>query len=364
MKKLLVFALVASAVIVSSCSSSKKPSSIVKGDAAELDTLSYAFGTHLGNALKSEFSDLPINMEVLTEAFETSALGNSKMTKEEASEVFMGYMSGTRMVRREIVARKRAQADSVKRANGMKESVVREEREALGADADMFESEEQRNEFSAALGTDIGLSFREADFPIQTYWVNEALVNGVNNASVITFEQAVAYIQNYFQVVVPQRNLEISNEKLAEIEAKSGVVKTESGLMYRVKSAGDEELRPSTGRDKVKVNYTGRLVRNNNVFDTSRYADRTDEQKEAMKKAGQSKDDMPVEFALNQVIKGWTEGLTHVGKGGRIELWIPASLAYGANGAGAMVGPNDAIYFDVEVIEVTLADQPKAESAE
>ncbi|MFR9566849.1 MAG: FKBP-type peptidyl-prolyl cis-trans isomerase, partial [Rikenellaceae bacterium] len=50
-----------------------------------------------------------------------------------------------------------------------------------------------------------------------------------------------------------------------------------------------------------------------------------------------------------------TEGMKLVGKGGRISLWIPAELAYGQQGAGRDIGPNEALYFDVELVEVTPA---------
>ena len=62
--------------------------------------------------------------------------------------------------------------------------------------------------------------------------------------------------------------------------------------------------------------------------------------------------DSPIEFPLNGVIKGWTEGMKLIGKGGKITLWIPAELAYGERGAGQNIGPNMALRFDVELLEV------------
>lgn len=66
----------------------------------------------------------------------------------------------------------------------------------------------------------------------------------------------------------------------------------------------------------------------------------------------------PAEFPLNRVIKGWTEGMKLVGKGGKITLWIPAELAYGERGAGRDIGANEALEFSVEVVDVKPYVEP------
>ena len=83
------------------------------------------------------------------------------------------------------------------------------------------------------------------------------------------------------------------------------------------------------------MHYTGKLP-NGTVFDSS-------------VERGQ-----PAEFALNQVIPGWTEGLQLVKKGGKIELVIPANLAYGDQDLG-VIPANSTLHFDVEVLDVTPA---------
>ena len=112
---------------------------------------------------------------------------------------------------------------------------------------------------------------------------------------------------------------------------KDGVKSTKDGLLYKITEAGKGDAIKAT--DTVKVHYTGKLP-DGKVFDSS-------------VERGQ-----PVEFKLNQVIKGWTEGLQLVKKGGKIELVIPPELAYGKQGAGDAIPPDSTLYFEVEVLDV------------
>lgn len=139
------------------------------------------------------------------------------------------------------------------------------------------------------------------------------------------------YFRNYMMVVVPGKKAEKEKVFLEEASKKSNVQKTESGLLYEVIEAGDATI-VATETDTVVANYKGTLI-DGTEFDSSY-------------KRGE-----PAEFPLNRVIKGWTEGLQLIGKGGKVKLTIPSSLAYGSEGQLA----NEVLVFEVELVDVKKA---------
>ena len=107
---------------------------------------------------------------------------------------------------------------------------------------------------------------------------------------------------------------------------RNGVKTTASGLQYKIiREGGSYKVGP---RDTVRVNYTGKFI-DGTVFDEG----------------------YDINFAANQVIKGWTEGLGYLGEGGKAVFYIPSELAYGERGV-RNIGPNTALIFDVEVLKV------------
>ena len=119
---------------------------------------------------------------------------------------------------------------------------------------------------------------------------------------------------------------------LAENKAQKGVFTTGSGLQYMVLRQGSGPRPAAT--DRVRVNYHGTLL-DGTVFDSSY-------------ERGQ-----PAEFGLNQVIAGWTEGVSMMPVGSKFRFWIPGDLAYGAKGTpGGPIGPNATLVFDVELMAI------------
>lgn len=359
MKKIFFVAALAGAAMLASCGGNK--GGVQMGSLSEFDSLSYALGANVGYGINYQMKDIPFDFDVINKSLEESALGKSSLAHEDALAQLQEYFMSKRNARAQEIAKKRAAADSARMAKGDSTKV-----EYPVADSEMFESEEEREQISQAFGNDLGYNIAQSGMPVQLVWICEAINDVHNNTSKMTEDEVNQYLQYYFMVKLPAENAAASKEWLASIEKKSGVKKTESGLLYKVTEEGDASLKPSNERDVVKVHYTGR-TRDGKVFDTSIFANRPKEQQEMMRKQrpdmfdekGNLKNgDEPVEFPLNRVIPGWTEGMQLVGKGGKITLWIPAELAYGANGAGRMIGPNQALEFEVELIDVTPYEEP------
>ena len=352
MKKILFAAALAGAAILTACGD--KGGGVRMGSLSEFDSLSYVLGANIGNGINFEMRDIPFDFKAIDKGIKESAMGKATQEHDKSLEMLREYFMTKRGERAQAIAAKRAEQDSIRLAGGDSTKV-----EYPTADPAMFESEEERAEISYAFGNDIGYNIAQSGMPIQLVWIGEAMQNVRDNNAKMTEDEVNQYLQYYFMVKRPAENAEASKAWLEKTEKKSGVKKTESGLLYKVTKEGDAAKMAKDPRDVVRVHYTG-YTREGKVFDTSKFANRSKEQQEMIKK--QRPDDFdkdePVEFPLNRVIPGWTEGLQLVGKGGKITLWIPADLAYGARGAGRDIGPNEALEFEVELIDVTPYVEP------
>ncbi|MBO4943595.1 MAG: FKBP-type peptidyl-prolyl cis-trans isomerase [Muribaculaceae bacterium] len=200
---------------------------------------------------------------------------------------------------------------------------------------------------SYALGLSMGNNFRSSG--IESIQVQDfadgvaAVFEGVEPK--MSYNEAKATIQAFFTEL--QKKQEEQASAMAEVNAKAGkdfldnngkreeVKVLPSGLQYEViaEGAGDSPK----ASDTVKVHYTGKLI-DGTVFDSS--VERGE----------------PATFGVTQVIPGWVEALQLMKPGSKWRLFIPSQLAYGPQGAGGVIGPNQTLIFDVELLEVN----PKA----
>lgn len=153
--------------------------------------------------------------------------------------------------------------------------------------------------------------------------------------TMMAFQQAKMAEQQAEFTKLSEDNLQKGQAFLEENGKKEGVVTTESGLQYEELVAGEGDS--PTAEDTVKVHYRGTLI-DDTEFDSS-----------------YSRNE-PVSFPLNGVIPGWTEGLQLMKAGGKAKLALPAELAYGPGGMGEAIGPNEALVFEVELLEINPAE--------
>ncbi|MGI9273625.1 MAG: FKBP-type peptidyl-prolyl cis-trans isomerase [Endozoicomonas sp.] len=133
-------------------------------------------------------------------------------------------------------------------------------------------------------------------------------------------------------------NLKKGQDFLKENAKKPGVVTIDSGLQYKILKEGKGAKPLETS--EVVVHYEGRLL-NDTVFDSSYQRNQ------------------PATFRLNQVIRGWTEGLKLMPQGSTWELYIPSDMAYGPGGIPGRIGPNEVLTFKVELLEIKAEEKKK-----
>uniref|UniRef100_UPI003FF1139C FKBP-type peptidyl-prolyl cis-trans isomerase n=1 Tax=Prevotella sp. TaxID=59823 RepID=UPI003FF1139C len=188
---------------------------------------------------------------------------------------------------------------------------------------------------SYALGMSIGHQLQQmnaTDLNIDDF--AQAITDVFNGDAKLSDAEAQAAVQDFFSRKAEEQAKAAKAEGenfLAENAKKEGVKTLPSGLQYKVLREGDG--RKPSATDKVECHYEGTLI-NGEVFDSSYRRGET------------------ATFGLNQVIKGWTEGLQLMQEGAKYRFFIPYNLAYGEHGAGQSIPPYAALIFDVELIKV------------
>jgi len=191
--------------------------------------------------------------------------------------------------------------------------------------------------YGVGMGTSLqqGLKELPADLNIDLFLdVFEKTIKGDTAKLAISPDEAYAVFQRCMQTVSVESAKKFKEEGKKFLEKngkKAGVVTTASGLQYEVIKEGTG-AKPTSDTVTVSVHYHGTLI-DGTVFDSS--VDRG----------------TPAQFKLNQVIKGWTEGLKLMSVGSKYKFWIPADLAYGDQGGGP-IKPGSMLIFEVELLKI------------
>ena len=189
---------------------------------------------------------------------------------------------------------------------------------------------------SYALGLSLGQNMASSGVKTIEYDDLVAGMKAIMNKEkpAISFEEAQEVLNKFFKELeakVAGQAKEEGEAFLAANAKREGVNVTASGLQYEVLTAAEGKKPKAT--DKVKVHYEGTLI-DGTVFDSSY-------------RRGEA-----ISFGLNQVIKGWTEGVQLMSVGAKYKFFIPYNLAYGERGAGAQIPPYAALIFTVELLGI------------
>jgi len=164
--------------------------------------------------------------------------------------------------------------------------------------------------------------------------LSQGFADALKGQETIDPQRANAMVQQHFQAMAAKKGAAAKadgEQFLAENAKREGVTVTDSGLQYEIIKPGNGDSPSAT--QTVKVHYHGTLI-DGTVFDSS--VDR-----------GQT-----IEFPLNRVISGWTEGLQLMQEGAKYKFFIPYNLAYGEQGSPHKIAPYSALIFEVELFEV------------
>ncbi|OFY63391.1 MAG: hypothetical protein A2V64_09845 [Bacteroidetes bacterium RBG_13_43_22] len=196
-----------------------------------------------------------------------------------------------------------------------------------------------------ALGTIYYNGLMADSLDLNPLLIAKAMLDGQDGKSVMTEESARSFIMVFVNERENEKNTKkaeadkvLYKDYIAENEAflvknkeRTGVSVTESGLQYEVIKMGNGPK--PTADNVVKVHYVGTLI-DGTEFDSS--INRGE----------------PAVFPLSGVIAGWTEALQLMPVGSKFRIYLPQSIAYGANEAGDQIKPYSTLIFDVELLEI------------
>lgn len=174
----------------------------------------------------------------------------------------------------------------------------------------------------------------QIDSTFEPAMISKGVADNNEDKAIIQASNANQYIMNY----ISKKGADEEAAYLAEVDKTEGIQKTESGIRYIIANPGEGKIGEN---DKVNVNYTLYSYQNDTI--------------DSSVNAGK-----PLEVQLpNGVVPGFAEAIQLVGVGGKLTVWIPSNLGYGAAGAGQAIAPNQALKFDIEVVEKLPAEAAK-----
>ena len=185
------------------------------------------------------------------------------------------------------------------------------------------------------IGMNVGLNLQRMDSTLNVAAVCEGIRDIFKGAPRMTVEAAETFYLSYVNYALPEKARAYEEQFLADIaKSNRSYARTSSGVTYTVEEVGDQDRIPTSDRDSVVLRWVIRTADGKDVVSSYEQGD-------------------TVRSALRDLNRGVQESLKLIGAGGRIQAWMPADMAYGAEGDEALgIGPNATLYYEIELLDV------------
>lgn len=311
-------------LLASSCSDSFKAPNANVALTSEVDSLSYAYGATLSNDMKNVLKQSGFLKDEGSISYEYQM--KIAAAKDDAEKAKLEAEQKQKMATLKTDNEKVITAFLAGFSKGANDSDDAQKANALGAIMGVQTVGMNKEQFlKYFLGPDTKATLNSSA-------VVAALSQGLNDQ-----EFKMPNAQKFLESKSEQKQKDQANVNklkgqkfMADNATKAGVKTLPNGIQYKVLKEGTSSVKP-TEKSKVKVHYKGTLT-DGKVFDSSEGRD-------------------PIEFQLDQVIKGWTEVLQEMPVGSKWEVVIPSDLAYGDQGSGT-IAPGETLIFDIELLGV------------
>ncbi|MFK7807980.1 MAG: FKBP-type peptidyl-prolyl cis-trans isomerase N-terminal domain-containing protein [Saprospiraceae bacterium] len=271
------------------------------------DSLSYAFGSLTADDLKTR--GVTLKADVFKTAIDEEIKGSASMSEEAMFKTFSEFS--------------------------------KELQTAGGSFTEATPTTVNMDSLSYAIGKNLGGQLKGGDVNVNVAAAANGLTDVYGGTLKIDKVAAEGIMQKYTMearkkqmeanAAAVQPNIEAGKAFLAENGKKKGIITTDTGLQYEILTKGSGAKPAAT--DKVKVNYEGKFL-DGEIFDSSYERGK------------------PIEFSLNQVIRGWTEGVQLMSPGAKFRFFVPQELAYGPQGKMPDIPGGSTLIFVVELLEV------------
>ena len=185
------------------------------------------------------------------------------------------------------------------------------------------------------IGMNVGMNLLRMDSTMNVNAVCEGIRDVFRKAPKLSAADAETFYLRYVNYALPEKARAYEEQFLADIaKSNRSYARTSSGVTYTVTAVGDQNLIPTSDRDSLALRWVIRTADGGEIYSSYEKGD-------------------TVRSLLRDLRKGVQESVKLVGKGGRINAWMPSSAAYGADGDKQLgVAPNTTLYYEIELVDV------------